>query len=151
MRAAEAAEQIGCPKRLGGRTFDLIAVLAFPVGRSKSEPCVVYPAIAAEASAEKPSPMKQVEAAVELVHRWAEGLQQGRWRSLREVSRDHEVSVARVSQLLPLSLVSMRDHMAVAQDMKRPSLRKLIGWARQQTRQRSCDLPRVQYSTPTHA
>ena len=122
----------GCPKRLGGRTFDLIAVLAFPVGRSKSAPCVVYP-VTAITSPSGRAPLDQVEAGVELAHRWAEGLQRGRWKSLGDIARIHEVSVARVSQLLPLSHFTVPNLMAAARSMKRPSLRKLIVWARQHT------------------
>lgn len=122
----------GCPHRLGGRTFDLIAVLAFPVGRSKSAPCVVYP-VTAITSPSGRAPLDQVEAGVELAHRWAEGLQNGRWKSLGDIARIHEVSVARVSQLLPLSHFTVPNLMAAARSMKRPSLRKLIVWARQHT------------------
>ncbi len=122
-------KKIGCPQRLGGRTFDLIAVLAFPVGRSKSAPSVVYP-VAAITSPSGRAPLNQVEAGVELAHRWAEGLKRGRWKTLADVAQAHRVSVARVSQLLPLGQIPAEELRQVARSLRRPSLRKLIAWVR---------------------
>ena len=137
------------PSRLLGRYFDLREKwLPATTGRAnlrpnrrprfsgraiEGEPSVVYPPSApAAARDEGCSQLKQVEAAIELAHRWAEGLRKGRWKTLRDVAQAQGVSIARISQLLSLSLFSVPDSMAAAQSMKRPSLRKLIAWARRQ-------------------
>lgn len=116
---------------MGGRTFDLIAVLAFPVGRSKAAPSVVYPASAVEAPTAERSAMKQVEAGVRLAHSWVEGLKNGRWNTLAEVACAHGISTARISQLLPLGEISAVEAMRItpAAERGRPLGADAVIWA----------------------
>ena len=94
---------------------------------------MAYPSPPDAPRPDESSPLKRIEAGIDLAYRWADGLQRGRWKTLADVAQAHGVSVARVSQLLPLGRFASEELMRVARSMKRPSLRKLIVWARQHT------------------
>jgi hypothetical protein len=108
-------------------------VLEFPVGRSKAVPTVVVPA-ANPTTLEGTGPREEVEQAVRLAHRWAEALRDGTVRTLGEIARAHDSSVARVSQLLALSRVPVAVLLAKAARLWRPSLRALIRSAKRRGR-----------------
>lgn len=92
---------------------------------------MAYPSPPDAPRPDESSPLKRIEAGIDLAHRWADGLQRGRWKTLADVAQAHGVSVARVSQLRPLGRIPVEELMQAARSLRNPSLRKLINWARQ--------------------
>ena len=92
---------------------------------------MAYPSPPDAPRPDESSPLKRIEAGIDLAHRWADGLEGGRWKTLADVAQAHGVSVARVSQLLPVGQIPAEELMRVARSLTRPSLRRLIVWARQ--------------------
>lgn len=92
---------------------------------------MAYPSPPDAPRPDESSPLNRIEAGIDLAHRWADGLQRGRWKTLADVAQAHGVSVARVSQLLPLGQIPAEELRPLARSLQRPSLRKLIDWARQ--------------------
>ena len=90
---------------------------------------VIYPANHTPAQV-VPAHSHRTEDVICAVHSWSEGLKLGRWKSLSEIAHIHKVSVARVSQLMPLAALPMQTLREQLAHMRRPSLRRLLSWAR---------------------
>lgn len=120
---------IGCLKQRGGRTFDLITVMAFPFGRSDQKPRILFPRLACTPIAGGASPRCELLATVDRPKKWADQLRSGEVHSLGDIATKEGLSIPRVSQLLPLANLTPAqiDHI---RSRKRPSIRKLIDLAR---------------------
>ena len=103
--------------------------MGFPVGRSHQKPRILFPGPELNFDLEPTNSTGEIMAAITRAKQWADQLQSGEALTLRDIARKEGLSVARISQLLPLARLKPAQIKQV-QSGRRPSLRKLIQCAR---------------------